>query len=146
MSRLSESGAALLSETLRSLPTLTPRPQHHSQATFAPILTKEDGILNWHKTALEIDCAVRGFQPWPNAQTTFHSRGLTLWQTVVSPMQIPGPHPGEVIAAHGGDLIVQCGGETAIRILELQPEAKRRMSARDFMNGTHIKAGDRFGH
>jgi len=145
MSRLSESGAVLLSETLRRLPTLTPRPQHHADATFAPILNKEDGIIDWQRTAFEIDCAVRGFQPWPNAQTTFNSKGLTLWLTEVSPMQIPGAHPGEVMAAHGGDLIVRCGGETAIRILELQPEAKRRMSSRDFLNGTHVKAGDRFG-
>jgi len=145
MSRLSESGATLLSKTLRRLPTLTPRPQHHSEASFAPLLNKEDGIIYWRKTAFEIDCAVRGFQPWPNARTTFHSRGLTIWQTEVSRVEFPGTHPGEVIAAHGGDLIVQCGGETAIRILELQPEAKRRMSARDFLNGTHVKAGDRFG-
>lgn len=52
---------------------------------------------------------------------------------------------GEVIIAHGDDLVVRCGEGTALRLLAVQPEAKRRMSVRDFLNGTHLKIGDRFG-
>ncbi|MGH9880375.1 MAG: methionyl-tRNA formyltransferase, partial [Pyrinomonadaceae bacterium] len=52
---------------------------------------------------------------------------------------------GQVIAARGDDLLIRCGENSALRLLELQPESKRRMSARDFLNGTHLKVGDRFG-
>ena len=80
MERLAEIGAALLGETLARLDDLTPRPQHDRDATFAPILKKEDGLIDWSQSAVEIERRVRGFQPWPNAYTTFNSKGLTIWR------------------------------------------------------------------
>ncbi len=65
---------------LRSLDELTPRPQHDRDATFAPILKKEDGLIDWSHSAFAIERRVRGFQPWPNAYTTFNSKGLTIWR------------------------------------------------------------------
>jgi methionyl-tRNA formyltransferase len=144
MSRLSEDGAILLSETLAQLDIIEPRQQDDSSASFAPILKKEDGLVDWNKFANEIERRVRGFQPWPNAYTGFHSRGLTIWRA--EPLNTESTAmPGEVIAAHGDDLIVKCAGTTALRLLEIQPEAKRRMTARDFLNGTHLKIGNRLG-
>ena len=145
MERLSEIGAGLLGETLARLDELTPRPQHDRDATFAPMLEKEDGLIDWSRSAVEIERRVRGFQPWPNAYTTFNSKGLTIWRA--QPVDSPNPNatPGDVIVAHGDDLLVSCGEVTALRLLEVQPEARKRLGVRDFINGLHVKVGDRFG-
>ena len=143
MERLSLVGAELLGETLSRLHDLTPTPQRDRDATFAPILKKEDGLIDWSRSAIEIERCVRGFQPWPNAYTIFRSRGLTIWraESVSSVSSVLG----EVIVAHGGDLIVSCGSETALRLIEVQPEARKRIGVRDFINGMRVKVGDRFG-
>jgi len=151
MQRLSEVGANLLSETLLQLDVITPRPQHDRDATFAPLLAKADGLINWSSNAARIERSVRGFQPWPNAYTFHNSHRLIIWRASVkdlAPVEAGGGderRDGEVISAHGDDLVVKCGEGTALRLLEVQPEAKRRMSVRDFLNGTHLKIGDRFG-
>ena len=145
MQRLAEMGAGLLSQTLIQLDSLHPRTQDDSLATFAPILKKEDGLIDWTRSATEIECSVRGFQPWPNAYTSFNERGLTIWRAEPLTVSGKGTTAGEIIEAHGDRLIVQCGADTTLRLIEVQPEAKRRMSARDFLNGTHLKIGDRFG-
>ncbi|HEV8167961.1 MAG TPA: methionyl-tRNA formyltransferase [Pyrinomonadaceae bacterium] len=144
MQRLSEIGAGLLGETLARLNDLTPRPQRDQDATFAPVLTKEDGLIDWSMNAVAIERRVRGFQPWPNAYTSFNSKGLTIWRA--QPVSSPNPDalPGEVIVARG-DLLVSCGEQTALRLLEVQPEARKRMPAGPFMSGVHLKVGDRFG-
>lgn len=145
MQRLSEMGAGLLSETLSRLDELTPQTQDHSQATFAPMLKKEDGLIDWHRPAKEIEQRIRGLQPWPAAYTTFNSRGLTIWEAQALFVVSPGVHPGEVVVAMRDELVVQCGKQTALRVLEVQPEARKRLAARDFINGMHVKIGDRFG-
>ena len=145
MERLSEIGASLLGETLARLGDLTPRPQHDRDATFAPMLEKEDGLIDWSRSAFEIERRVRGFQPWPNAYTTFNSKGLTIWRA--DPIESPNPNatPGEVIVVHGEDLLVSCGEVTALRLIDVQPEARKRIPVRDFINGMRLKVGDRFG-
>ncbi len=145
MGRLSIMGADLLSQTLASLDHITPRPQHDQDATFAPMLTKEDGQIDWTRGSHVIERSVRGFQPWPNAYTRINSRGLTVWDAEPVSTSEPDGTPGEVIAARGDDLIIQCGEQTALRLLQVQPEAKRRMPVRDFLNGLQLKVGDRFG-
>jgi methionyl-tRNA formyltransferase len=144
MERLSEIGAELLGETLAGLDDLTPRPQRNQDATFAPVLTKEDGLIDWSLDARSIEHRVRGFQPWPNAYTSFNSKGLTIWraQPVTSNA---GASSGEVIAARGDELLVSCGEQTALRLLEVQPESRKRMPARDVISGLRLKVGDRFG-
>ena len=145
MQRLADIGAGLLGETLARLDDLTPRPQHDRDATFAPILDKADGLIDWSRSAVEIERCVRGFQPWPNAYTSFNSKGLTIWRA--QPVSSPNPEapPGEVIVAHGDDLLVNSGEGTALRLFEVQPEARKRLRVRDFINGLHVKVGDRFG-
>lgn len=145
MQRLSEIGAELLGETLARLDVLTPRPQHDQDATFAPVLKKEDGLIDWSLNAAAIERRVRGFQPWPNAYTSFDSKGLTIWRA--EPVSSPTPHAshGEVIAARGDELLVSCGEQTALRLLEVQPESRKRMPVRDVISGLRLKVGDRFG-
>ena len=145
MQRLAEIGAELLSETLARLDDLTPRPQHDRDATFAPILKKEDGLIDWSHSALDIERRIRGFQPWPNAYTKFLSKSLILWEAQPTISVISGISNGEIIVAQKDELVVQCGQRTALRVLEVQPEARKRMAARDFINGMHLKVGDRFG-
>jgi methionyl-tRNA formyltransferase len=145
MERLADVGAELLSETLKRLPELTPRPQDDAAATFAPILKKEDGLIDWSQSADAIERRVRGLQPWPNAYTSFNSKGLIIWDAQPALLVTSGIANGEVIVAHRDELVVQCGENTALRVLEVQPEAKRKLAARDFINGMHVKVGDRFG-
>ena len=145
MQRLAEIGASLLGETLSKLNEITPRPQHDRDATFAPMLKKEDGLIKWSHSAFDIERRIRGFQPWPTAYTTFNSKSLTLWEAQPSISVTSGIVNGEVIVAQRDELVVQCGKQTALRVLEVQPEARKRMAARDFINGMHLKVGDRFG-
>ncbi|HYK20574.1 MAG TPA: methionyl-tRNA formyltransferase [Pyrinomonadaceae bacterium] len=145
MERLAEIGAGLLGETLACLDELTPQPQNDAEATFAPILKKEDGVIDWHQSAAAIERRVRGLQPWPNAYTSYNSKGMTLWRAQPVMSTNPSAAVSEVIVAQGDDLVVSCGEQTALRLIEVQPEARKRMTARDFVNGMHVKVGDRLG-
>jgi methionyl-tRNA formyltransferase len=145
MQRLSEIGAELLGETLSRLDEITPQPQDDAQATFAPILKKEDGLIDWSADAKSVEYRIRGLQPWPNAYTSFNSRGLTIWEAQAILSVAPGMQPGAVAVAVRDELVVQCGNNTALRVSSVQPEARKRLAARDFINGMHVKVGDRFG-
>jgi methionyl-tRNA formyltransferase len=145
MDRLAELGADLLSETLARLESITPEPQDERKATFAPILKRADGLIDWSLSADAIERLVRGFQPWPNAFTHHQGRRMTIWKAEVVADSGSGNEPGVISAALGDEIVVQCGGASSLRLLEVQPESKRRMTARDFLNGAHLKIGDRFG-
>ena len=145
MQRLSHIGAELLSETLSRIDELTPQPQDDSRATFAPILKKEDGLIDWATNARTIEHRVRGLQPWPNAYTGFNARGLTIWRAEPLATASSEAESGEVISAHRDDLIVQCGEGTALRLLEVQPESRKRVTGREFLAGKQLKVGDRLG-
>jgi methionyl-tRNA formyltransferase len=140
--RLAAMGAELLVETLAE-PHLQPTPQDHARATLAPILKREDGRIDFTHDTQTISNRYRGFQPWPGASTVFRGKQLTLH--AVSPAAgALALAPGE-IAASGERLLAGCGEGTAIAIDELQLEGKRRMSAREFINGYQPKAGERLG-
>lgn len=144
MQRLAEIGAGLLSETLEQLDEIEPREQSEEKATFAPVLRREDGLIDWALDAFQIERRVRGFQPWPNAYTNYQSRRLVIWRAEA----LRESHQfttGELIEARGDSLTVACGSDSMLRLLEVQPEGKRRMSVRDFVNGAHVRAGERLG-
>lgn len=145
LDRLADIGAQLLSETLRSLDVITPKPQAESAATLAPILKREDGLIDWSLDAFAIERRVRGLQPWPNAYTSFRSRRLIIWQTTAQEVEPSSANHGEIIEAHGDRLAIACGQQTQLLVRELQPEDARRMSTRDFLNGSHVKAGEILG-
>lgn len=133
--RLASLGADLVIKTLHGLQTESIRrqPQDNSQATLAPILKKEDGRIDFHRSALEVLNRLRGFQPWPGAHTTFRGKNLNVWEAKTATNRV---FPGEV-AVVGDHLLCGCGNNTALELLEVQPEGKRRMSARDFIHGYH---------
>jgi methionyl-tRNA formyltransferase len=143
--RLARLGAGLLVETLRRLAegSLQPVPQDHSRATLAPMLRKQDGRIDWARGAQEIDRRVRGFQPWPGASTTLRGRELKLLRASPEP-DGPGT-PGEVVAAGHDGIVVACGSGTRLRLLEVQPESRRSMSAAAFAAGARLLPGERFG-
>jgi len=143
---LAEMGAELMLETLPGLEagTIQPRKQDHIEATLAPILKKEDGQIDFTREAPEILNRLRGFQPWPGAFTSFRGKNLTLHRALLAAYGMGPLVPGEMKAA-GEDLFLGCGGGTALQVMELQPEGKRRMSAKDFIHGYRPKAGERLG-
>jgi len=145
MQRLAVTGAELLNETIGRLDSITPRPQRDPEATFAPVLTKNDGAIEWSKPSAIIERCVRGFQPWPTAYTHLAGRRLIIWRAVNESGDFRESRPGEIVIADGDNLVVRCGEDSSLRLLEVQPEAKRRMSIRDYLNGTRLKVGDRFG-
>lgn len=132
-----------MAETLRGLEagTMQPRPQDHSRASLAPILKREDGLIDFRRTASDIINRLRGFQPWPGAFTSFRGKQLQVPAARVAQASLA---PGEV-KAEGDRLLVGCGENTALELVEVQPEGKKRMSARDFINGYRPKAGERLG-
>lgn len=145
MARLAETGAELLSETLARLDQIEPQVQDHEQATLAPILKREDGQIDWTTDAASIEQRIRGFQPWPGAFTQLHGQRLAIWGAEVANLLDRPGTPGEVVHAHGGELVVACGNQTALQLIELQPEGKRRLPARDFLNGARLTVGTLLG-
>ena len=141
--RLAAIGADLMIETLRGLQlrSIHPRPQDHSQATLAPILKKEYGRIDFHRSAVEICNRLRGFQPWPGAFTTFRGRNLNVW----SAKALPEATPEGQLLVDGDRLLVGCGGSTALGLIEVQPEGKKRISAKNFIHGYRPKSGEKLG-
>jgi len=144
--RLSEAGAPLMAETLRGLAAgkITPRPQDHSQATLAPMLKRDDGRIDWTRTAREIYNRMRGFAPWPGAYTTFRGQTCHLRSEPVSNEKRDAP-PGTLLL-EDGDLFVVSGGATVLRLLAVKLEGRKFVSALEFANGARLKSGERFGH
>ncbi|MDE1176039.1 MAG: methionyl-tRNA formyltransferase [Edaphobacter sp.] len=142
---LAEVGAPLLVETLRRLEAeeLFPEPQDHAVATHAPILTRDDGRIDFNLTAREIHNRWRGFQPWPGAHTTLSGKKLIAHR--LRPATHETPLAPGIVHLHEGRLLVGCGHATVLELDEVQLEGKRRMSAAEMLRGLQISSGDRLG-
>ncbi|HEV2444818.1 MAG TPA: methionyl-tRNA formyltransferase [Candidatus Sulfopaludibacter sp.] len=141
--RLAAIGADLLVETLAGLAagTIVAEKQDASQATYAPLLKKEDGLLDWSRPALSIHNRVRGLQPWPGAYTTFRGQPLHIWRTRVGPgATVRGP--GSVAGIR--PLLIGCG-EGAVELVEVQVEGRKRMPGADFANGQRLSENEILG-
>jgi methionyl-tRNA formyltransferase len=145
--RLSVIGAELMVETLRKLERgeIVPRPQDSRLATLAPRLKKEDGLIDWSRPADEIARRVRGLIPWPGAYAFFRGKQLHIWRAE------PVPAAGEIAIApgtlllEGGRLAVACGAGTMLVLHEVQLEGRKRLAARDFVNGARVQSGEKLG-
>ena len=144
--RLAEAGGALIVETLRKLDRgeLVPVAQDNSQATFAPILKKEDGRIDWLLSAYEIYNRIRGLQPWPGAFTAFRGKNCRIWG---KPLQrvAAGGLPGLILPTREDGLRVICGSNTVLRVEQIQIEGRNRVTDGEFMRGAHLVEGERFG-
>lgn len=141
--RLAAAGAELLIETLRGLQagTIHPRKQDGAKATLAPILNKEDGLLDFSRTAPEIYNRLRGFQPWPGAYTRFRGKNLQLLKAKPATEAVP---QGE-LKTFADRLLAGCAQNTCLELLELQLEGKKPTQAKDFVHGYRPKSGERLG-
>lgn len=141
--RLADMGADLLVETLAGLQdrTIHPRKQDHSQATLAPILKKEDGEINFSRSAQEILNRLRGFQPWPGAYTSFRGKNLQILKAQQAPEHLL---PAE-LKTIGDRLLAGAGENSSLEILELQLEGKKRTNAKDFIHGYRPKDSEKLG-
>jgi methionyl-tRNA formyltransferase len=135
--RLAGAGADLLVRTLADLCAGAgkPRPQDDSRATYAPILKKEDGRIDWSNPAQQIHDLIRGFQPWPGAHTSFRGQSLHLWRSRLAPGHWSLP-PGALIQTHG--VFAVAGDGAVLELLEVQLEGRKRMPAEVFANGQRI--------
>lgn len=141
--RLADMGAMLLVETLRGLGAgaIHARKQDNSQATLAPILKKEDGLIDFSRSAQQILNRLRGFQPWPGAHTKFRGKNLQILKAQpANELLLPSE-----LKAIGDRLIVGCAKNTSLEVLELQLEGKKRSFAQAFINGYHPKPGETLG-
>jgi len=142
--KLATVGAELMVLTLLGLrnKTIRLKPQDHSRASLAPILKKEDGRIDFRRSAAEIHNRLRGFQPWPGAYTSFRGK-----QIVICGAQIAeriGSQPQGSLLVENQRLFAACH-DSFLELLEIQPEGKKRMAARDFINGYKPRAGEKLG-
>jgi methionyl-tRNA formyltransferase len=147
--RLSELGALALVEALAliSVGAGKDTPQDDSRATFAPKVEREDARVHWDNGAVDVARTVRAFDPRPGAFTTLHGAEVKLFGARVIadlPDEAPSGAPGTVLTL-GDAMLVACGGGGAVRILEVQPAGKRRLTAADWARGRAVAVGDRFG-
>ncbi|MGB8535597.1 MAG: methionyl-tRNA formyltransferase [Acidobacteriaceae bacterium] len=141
---LADSGAGLMRETLEGLEagTIQPIPQDNAAASLAPILEREDALVDFTRSAATIYNRWRGFQPWPGAYTLFRGRKLTLHR--LQPAAATGAPPGEMMV-EGGRLFVAAGSSTRLELLEVQMEGKKRLPVADFLRGASLQAHERLG-
>ena len=141
--RMAEAGAPLMVDTLRGLGsgTITPRPQDHAAATFAPLLKKEHGRIDWRLSAAEIFNRIRGFAPWPGAYTAFRGKLCHIWG-----QPVPGTTsaPAGSILRDGAQFCVACGGGTLLRLDGVKLEGRKLISAGEFASGMRIAPGEAF--
>ena len=141
--RLASIGANLVVETLRRLQagSVDPRPQDNSQASLAPILKKEDGLVDFSRSGADIFNRIRGFQPWPGAHTKFRGKILQIVKARPAADALP---PAELHAT-ADRLRVGCGHNTSLELLEIQLEGKKRSSAGDFVRGYRPHPREKLG-
>jgi len=147
--RLAQLGAPLVANTLvkYACGEVHPVEQDHEHATFAPIIKKEHGRINWSHTATKIHNRIRAFQPWPGAYSSFREQRCLLWGRP-APLEVTtklAPAPEGTIVASGERWYAACGERTWLELTDVQLEGRTRVSARDFANGARLAPGDRFG-
>jgi len=142
--KLAAVGAELMVGTLRGLRerTVLPQAQDHSRASLAPILRKEDGRIDFSRSAAEIHNRLRGFQPWPGAFTGFRGKQLVICSARVV-IGTGLPSPGSLLV-EDNRLLAGCR-DCFLELVEVQPEGKKRMAARDFINGYRPQSGEKLG-
>lgn len=136
--RLAQSGAELLTQTLVKLDEITPRPQDDAQSCYAHMLDKQMAVIDWSKSAHEIDCLIRGLNPWPIALTTLSGERLKVF---AAEKANGNGEPGTVLEADPKKGLTVACGEGALKLTEIQLVGGKRMKANDFLRGHAIEVG-----
>lgn len=140
--RLAQSGAELLTQTLVKLDEITPRPQDDAQSCYAHMLDKQMAVIDWSKSAHEIDCLIRGLNPWPIALTTLSGERLKVF---AAEKANGNGEPGTVLEADPKKGLTVACGEGALKLTEIQLVGGKRMKATDFLRGHAIEVGTKLG-
>lgn len=140
--RLAQSGAELLTQTLVKLDEITPRPQDDAQSCYAHMLDKQMAVIDWSRSAHEIDCLIRGLNPWPIALTTLSGERLKVF---AAEKAAGNGEPGTVLEADPKKGLTVACGEGALRLTEIQLVGGKRMKATDFLRGHAIEVGTKLG-
>ena len=140
--RLAQSGAELLTQTLVKLDEITPRPQDEAQSCYAHMLDKQMAVIDWSKSAHEIDCLIRGLNPWPIALTTLSGERLKVF---AAEKANGNGEPGTVLEADPKKGLTVACGEGALGLTEIQLVGGKRMKATDFLRGHAIEVGTKLG-
>ena len=140
--RLAQSGAELLTQTLVKLDEIEPRPQDDAQSCYAHMLDKQMAVIDWSKSAHEIDCLIRGLNPWPIALTTLSGERLKVF---AAEKAAGNGEPGTVLEADPKKGLTVACGEGALRLTEIQLVGGKRMKATDFLRGHAIEVGTKLG-
>jgi len=146
-SRMAAAGAPLMAETLRRVAAgaITPQPQNHAEATYAPLLKKEDGRIDWNRPAQEIFNRIRAFEPWPGAYTSFRGQTCHLWGEPLSLRTVAGSAPGTLLREEN-QILVACGHTTLLRLLAVKLQGRKQVSAVEFAHGARLTQRERFDH
>jgi methionyl-tRNA formyltransferase len=156
--RLGEMGGELILETLKGLEEGTVKPEkQEGEPSFAPKLSKEEGIVDWERDSRDVHNHIRGMNPWPGAYSYYQGERIGLHRSrdlgvlegeVLSKLPLGEgsieQDPGEIIDTGSMGLVVKCGGSTAVKLNQVQPPSKCVMSGTDFVNGYHLEIGDGF--
>jgi methionyl-tRNA formyltransferase len=142
---MAEAGAPLMLETLRGIAAgkLTPHPQQNDAATYAPLLKKEDGRIDWNLPAQQIYNRMRGFAPWPGAYASFRGQTCHLWAEPFSLRTMTGAAPGAILRQET-QILIACGHATLLRLLSVKLEGRKQVSAVEFANGARLTDRERF--
>ena len=140
--RLAQSGAELLTQTLVKLDEITPRPQDDAQSCYAHMLDKQMAVIDWSRSAHEIDCLIRGLNPWPIALTTLSGERLKVF---AAEKAAGNGEPGTVLEANPKKGLTVACGEGALKLIEIQMVGGKRMKATDFLRGHVIEVGTKLG-
>ncbi|MCI9081002.1 MAG: methionyl-tRNA formyltransferase [Lachnospiraceae bacterium] len=146
--RLAQTGAELCVRTLTAIEegTAAYTPQNHEAATHTSMIKKQLGEIDWNKSAQELECLIRGLNPWPSAYTYWKGKTLKIWKASVQEqsMQPVDFEPGRIVTVNKDGIMVQTG-QGMLNLLEIQLEGKKRMKTDAFLRGYQIETGTRLG-
>ncbi|MFH1075434.1 MAG: methionyl-tRNA formyltransferase [Pseudomonadota bacterium] len=144
--RMAEAGAKVLLATIDSLKNgaLSPTPQNHSMATYAPILKKKDGWIDWKKSAVELNCFIRGMYPWPGAHTTLYNKKLKILKARAESLENHTVDAGAVIPSFPGELLISTG-QGALYLEKVQLESGKALNIEEFLRGHTVTPGTKLG-
>jgi methionyl-tRNA formyltransferase len=143
LGRLSQLGAESVVQVIEHFATHIPEPQEHGQATFAPMLKKSDGVMDWCRSATSLHNHIRGMSPWPSATTLFNGEKLKIHASVVLHSDPAGASPGTILSISKEGIDVACK-PGVLRLTELQAPGRKRLYVRDFLAGKKMEPGETF--
>ncbi len=147
LQRMAQIGAEFLADTVSRISELTPKPQNHAEATYAPLIKKQDGRIDWTEPAIQIERLVRAFNPWPSSFTFFKGKRLKILEGRVPDAKFSGTTPGvpgEILNISQDGITVACGHNSIFQIEKVHPENKKPMDADAYSRGEDMQSGDKF--